>query len=116
MYVDPCRPRVTPLSTETTDTFWQCLISAAIEGKRYTNRFLNLGNLLGVWLYKSVNQCYFDDYVWQLFPSIRLNLSDIVIDKIELNWEVKKKKIQWKNCNRKKITRKTFVICCLSVY
>lgn len=36
----------------------------------------------------SVNQCYFDDYIWQLFPSIRLNLSGTINEKMELNWEV----------------------------
>lgn len=120
MYIDPCRPRVTPLSTETTDTFWQHLISAASEGKRYTNRFLNLGNLLGVWLCMSLNQCYFDDCLWQLFPSMRLNLSSIVNNKMEFNWEVKKyiyiKKGTMEKLQQEKITRNTFVICCLSVY
>lgn len=52
----------------------------------------------------SVNQCYFDHCLWQLFPSIRLNLSDIVNDKMELNWEVKyKKKSNGKTVTGKKL-------------
>lgn len=64
----------------------------------------------------SVNQCYFDDYIWQLFPSIRLKLSGTINEKMELNWEVTYEYISSEKTNRKKITRKIFVICCLTVY
>lgn len=64
----------------------------------------------------SVNQCYFDDYIWQLFPSIRLNLSGTINEKMELKQEIAYVCISNEKNNRKKITRKTFVICCLTVY
>lgn len=64
----------------------------------------------------SVNQCNFDDYIWQLFPSIRLNLGGTINEKMELNWKVTYECISNEKTNRKKITRKTFVICCLTVY
>lgn len=64
----------------------------------------------------SVNQCYFDDYIWQLFPSIRLNLSGTINEKMELKREIAYVCISNEKNNRKKITRKTFVICCLTVY
>lgn len=50
----------------------------------------------------SVNQCYFYDYVWQLFSRIRLNLSGTINEKMESTWEVTYERIS----NEKTVTGK----------